>query len=143
MRAQVDAYPGETFQGTLSFLSDRVDVTSRTLRARLDILNPEEKLRPGMFARIVVTDPHATHSGAQGETALAVPEAAVQRAGDTFVVFVPLDGNRFRRVEVKIGRRSSGLVEILSGLESEKRVVTAGAFLLKSEAAKGQLGEGE
>lgn len=133
----VDAFPGETFRGELSYLADEVAADTRTVRARVDLPNPGGRLRPGMFVRVSLD----TGAGA-GEPVLAVPEAAVQREGDGSVVFVALGENRFERRPVSLGRRGDGWVEVLSGLEPGERVVTEGAFLIKSAAAGDRLGGG-
>lgn len=133
----VDAFPGETFLGELSYLGDEVAAETRSVRARVDLLNPDGRLRPGMFARVDL----ATRSG-EDEAVLTVPEAAVQREGDGSVVFVAQGENRFERRSVTLGRRGRGWVEILSGLEPGEEVVTEGAFLIKSAAAGDRLGGG-
>ena len=135
-----DAYPDELFHGKVSYLSDQVDVDSRTVRARIDVINPEHKLRPGMFARVTLTDPH--FETANLEPPLIVPAGAIQRDGEEFIVFVALDETRFERREVEVGRKAGEYVEILSGLDSEDIVVIDGAFLLKSEVSKEQMGAG-
>jgi cobalt-zinc-cadmium efflux system membrane fusion protein len=142
VRVKADAFPDESFSGTVSYLSDRVDPDSRTVRARLDVMNPDEKLRPGMFARVVVSDPHGGDGGVR-PASLAVPESAALREGDSWIVFVAEGANRFRRVAVELGRKAGGYVEILRGLEAGQEVVVEGGFVLKSEAARDQLGEEE
>ena len=137
---EVDAYPRERFEGKVSYLSDQVDVDTRTVRARIDVDNPDRKLRPGMFARVTLSDPHFEASDI--EPSLVVPAGAVQRDGSEFVVFVPLGDNRFERHEVTVGRRAGGFAEILSGLGPDDVVVVEGTFLLKSEASKEQMGAG-
>jgi multidrug efflux pump subunit AcrA (membrane-fusion protein) len=71
-----------------------------------------------------------------------VPEGAVQRDGEKFVVFVALGENRYERREIQVGRSAGGFSEILSGLGASDSVVVEGTFLLKSEASKGQMGAG-
>ena len=139
---KVDAFPDATFHGQVTYLSDQVDADTRTVRARIDVANPEEKLRPGMFATIRLSDPHAVGSSAAAPERPVVPEGAVQRDGEGFLAFVALGPNRFEVREVRVGQRSGGEVEILDGLEDGERVVVEGAFLLKSEASKDALGEG-
>lgn len=136
----VDAYPGETFEGKVSLLAGSVDTTTRTVRARVDAGNRDGRLRPGMFARIRLTDPHVRPAG---PGVPVVPESALQRQGDGFAVFVPEGERRYRRREVQTGRRVGDWVEILAGLKAGERVVVKGTFLLASEAAKDTLGEGE
>lgn len=136
---EVDAYPGETFEGKVSFLAGNVDSTTRTVRARVDVNNTDGRLRPGMFARIRLTDPHVAPAG---PGVPVVPESALQRQGEEYAVFVPDGERRYQRREVRIGRKSGDFVEILEGLKPGERVVVKGAFLLASEAAKETMGEG-
>ena len=137
---QADAFPGETFEGKVALLSSSVDSATRTVRARVDVGNRDGRLRPGMFARIRLSDPHARPAG---PGVPVVPESALQRRGNGFVVFVPEGERRYRRREVRLGRREGDRVEVLAGLKPGERVVVQGAFTLASEAAKGSLGEGE
>lgn len=136
----VDAYPGEVFQGKVSLLAETVDAATRTARARVIVENRDGRLRPGMFARIRLFDPH---SRPEGPGVAVVPESAVQRQGDGYVAFVPEGARRYRLREVRIGRKAGDRVEVLSGLKAGEKVVVKGTFLLASEAAKSTLGEGE
>lgn len=138
---EVDAYAGETFEGKVTFLGGSVDSGTRTVRARLAIDNHDGRLRPGMFARVRLSDPHAGPAG--GETLVpVVPESALQRQGEEQVVFVQAGERQFQRREVRLGKRSGGLVEVLDGLKPGERVAVQGAFLLASELAKESMGEG-
>lgn len=141
-RARVDAFPGEVFAGTVSHLSARVDSDTRTVRARLDVDNPDGKLRPGMFVEVELLDPHARESDVSQSPSLVVPDAAVVRDGEEYLVFVPAGDRRFERRDVRIGQRSGGFVVVESGLELGESVVVEGAFLLKSAASKDSLGGG-
>ena len=135
-----DAYPDELFHGKISYLSDQVDADSRTVRARIDAENRDHKLRPGMFTRVTLSDPHFEEHDM--EPSLVVPQAAVQRDGDRFLVFATLGEGRFESHVVTVGRTAGGFVEILSGLDAHATVVVEGAFLLKSEASKEEMGGG-
>lgn len=138
---RVDAFPDLEFRGTVSYLSDRVDLDTRRVRARIDVKNPEEVLRPGMFAQVELTDPHDAGDGVR-VPALALPESALQRDGEAMVAFVDLGDGRYERRIVQTGRKAAGLVEVSEGLEPGDLVVSTGAFFLKSEFAKRELGEG-
>ena len=141
-RARVDAFPGEIFAGKVSYLSAQVDSDTRTVRARLDVDNPDGKLRPGMFVEVELLDPHARAGVVSESLNLVVPDSAVVRDGEEYLVFVPVGERRFERRDVRIGKRSGGLVAILDGLELDESVVVEGAFLLKSAASKESLGGG-
>jgi len=142
VEVRVTAQPGEVFRGEVTYLGPEVAADTRTVRARIDVPNPEMLLRPGMFARVRLTDPHAESA----VSALTVPEGALQRdvgqGGEESIVFVPLGDGRFERRHVEVGRRQAGVAEILAGLEEGERVVTEGTFVLKSELSRGELGGG-
>lgn len=133
----VDAYPGRRFTGEVSYLGPEVAVETRTVRARIDVGNPERLLRPGMFARVRLSDPHV-----EAVPALVVPESAVERDGAERIVFVATGEGRYERRPVELGRTEDDRVEILSGLEAGESVVVQGGFVLKSELSRGELGGG-
>ena len=140
--ARVDAFPSEVFAGTVSYLSAQVDSDTRTVRARLDVDNPEGKLRPGMFVEVELVDPHAGEIDSSRSPRLVVPNSALVRDGEEFQVFVAAGERRYERRGVQTGQTSGGFVEILDGLELGQPVVVEGAFLLKSAASKESLGGG-
>ncbi len=133
----VASFPGRTFPGRIVYVGDILDPAKRTVHARVEIPNPEAVLKPGMFAggKIQV--------GESGPARAAVPQDAVQELEGRKVVFVP--GGRpaeFRAVPVEVGEPAdAGRVIVLSGLGPGDPVVTAGAFSLRSELAKGEIGE--
>ncbi len=133
-----EAFPEERFSGTVSYLSARVDPDTRTVRARVEVPNASRKLRPGMFVRVVLEDPHG-EDGAEVPERIVVPASAVQRDGREKVVFVRTAPRRFERREVVVGRRAGDVVEILDGLQPGEEVAVSHAFLLKSEARKGAI----
>jgi cobalt-zinc-cadmium efflux system membrane fusion protein len=135
VEVRVDALPGEVLRGELGYVSAELDAASRTVRARVDLANPDRRLKPGMFANV------ALESGGDGEAAaLAVPRAAVQRHAGGAVVFVRTGAGRFERRPVEVGRTQDGWVEVLAGLAAGDEVVTEGSFLLRSQADADQLG---
>ena len=136
----VEAFPGSAFEGKLVYLGSRVETESRTARARIEVPNPEGRLRPGMFARVRISDPHAADGEAESVSVLAVPETALQRDGDQFVAYVALGDGRFETRKVRTGRKGDGFVEVLDGLSAGESVAVAGTFVLKSEASKESLG---
>jgi membrane fusion protein, copper/silver efflux system len=95
--------------------------------ARLELANPEGRLRPGMFATV--------HLQAAASEALSVPTEAVIRTGRRAIVMVAGEGGRFQPVEVAVGRESAGRIEVKDGLIEGQNVVTSGQFLLDSEAS--------
>jgi cobalt-zinc-cadmium efflux system membrane fusion protein len=134
VEVRLDAWPGETFGGELAYIADQLDPASRTVRARVDLANPDRRLKPGMFARVGLA------SGDEPTPALAIPRSAVQRDGEDSVVFVRTAPGRFERREVEIGRVGDELAEVLGGVDEGQDVVTEGSFLLRSQASADELG---
>jgi len=138
VEVRVDALPETTFTGEVTYLGPRVEPQTRTMRARIDVDNLRGLLRPGMFANVRLTDPHVQTA----EAVLVVPEEAVVRQDEHELIFVPAGEGRFASRPVETGRREGGLAEIKSGLDPNQQIVTRGAFFLKSELARAELGGG-
>ncbi|MBZ0115065.1 MAG: efflux RND transporter periplasmic adaptor subunit [Thermoanaerobaculia bacterium] len=134
VEVRLDAWPTETFGGELAYIADQLDPSSRTVPARVDLENPDRRLKPGMFARVSLA------SSEEPSLVLAIPRKAVQRDGDESIVFVRTAPGRFERREVDLGRVGEDLVEVLGGLEIGEDVVTDGSFLLRSQASADELG---
>jgi cobalt-zinc-cadmium efflux system membrane fusion protein len=131
---RVDAYPGETFGGRLTYISPVLDGDTRTAAARVELENLSGELKPGMFATVSLqTDLLAE--------ALLVPEKALQREGSDHCVFVATSDTSFVIRAVEPGRSTDGWVEITAGLNPGEPVVAEGSFILKSELAKASFGE--
>jgi len=128
------AYPGRNFVGRLSSFEGAMDEATRTLSVRLETNNPELALKPGMFVSARI---------ATGRTrqAVVISEAAVQELGDRKVVFVALSDSQFVARAVEVSPLGGDLVEIKQGLRPGTRVAVHGAFLIKSQALKSELGE--
>ena len=137
----VDALGAERFRGKVSFFSAQVDPATRAVRARIDVDNPGQRLRPGMFASVRLSDPHDVRPQAQPAIPV-VPGSALQREGDGFAVFVQESEGRFRVVPVRVGKRAGGMAEVLAGLRGGETVAVDGVFFLASEAKKETLGGG-
>jgi len=118
VRLRVDAFPGEEYKGEIYVIDPRVDVTTRTLLARARAPNRESKLRPGMFVS-------ATVELTRREQAVLVPEQALVPSGTEQFVYRVVDG-KAARTKVSVGVRRAGEAEILTGVQPEDIVVTAG-----------------
>ena len=127
------AFPDETFKGRVSYISHVFDKQTRTLKARIEVPNPDNKLRLDMFARVAVahTDTHE---------ALVLPQDAVVMVQGESVVYV-VDEDGIEPKPVQIGERLPGRVVIASGLKAGEKVVTGGAYELKARELKSQLGD--
>lgn len=112
------AWPDREFEGEVSAIGSRVDPATRALIVRAVIRNDDRSLRPGMMMTV-----RLVRSRSQG---LVIPEGALVQIQDQKFVYRASDDGRVHRVEVEIGRRRYGIVEILAGLELGERVVTEG-----------------
>ena len=135
----VTAYPERRFPGRIVYIGDVLDPARRTARARVEVPNAEGTLKPGMFATANIR----ISSGARA--LVVVPQEAVQEVEKKQVVFVPGDApGEYRTRVVEVGEIIGGnRVVIRSGLSVGERLVVAGAFALRSELAKGEIGDGE
>jgi cobalt-zinc-cadmium efflux system membrane fusion protein len=131
------AYPDDAFSGTVASIGALIEPQSRSVKVRVVLPNPRERLKPGMFATVRFRGTIHTAT-----TRLYVPASAVQRDGQRTIVFVPGEGGAFRAISIRVGQETSEWVQVLDGLTVGERVVSRGAFLLKSELRKGNLGEG-
>lgn len=127
--ATTSSWPGSEFQGTVSELLADLDATTRTLKARVVLNNPQHQLRPGMYLNVQLA------AAGQGNAVLTIPEEALIATGASNRVLIADGTGYFRPVEVVAGRTQNGLVEIKSGLEEGQKVVTSGQFLIDSEAS--------
>lgn len=133
------AWPGETFEGVVSDVDTRVNPTTRSLRVEATLPNEDRRLRTGMFmaVRLLVS---------QRENAILVPEMALVAEGDRPHVYVLEEGEdqaSVRRVDVEIGTRLPGEVEIREGLSKDDRVVTYGLQRLQDGATVRVVGTGD
>ncbi|QAX85448.1 efflux RND transporter periplasmic adaptor subunit [Pseudomonas sp. DTU12.3] len=128
VEAQFPAFAGIKINGKVSAILPQTNADSRTLQVRVELPNPEERLRPGLTAQVRL---HPT----TGPSQLWVPSEAVIRTGRRTLVMLAEDAGRYRPVQVQIGQESDGRTAIVAGLEEGQKVVTSGQFLLDSEAS--------
>lgn len=133
----VAAYPDEQFEGLVTYIGATVDEKTRTVKVRAEIDNRHEKLKPGMFARVLLLQQSETMNSSP-----TVPVETVQTEGQKHFVFIPLDEGYFLRRDVILGAQVDGYVRVMSGLNENDRVVVKGGFLLKSEIMKEKFGKG-
>ena len=133
-QVKVQAYPDEVFAGKIVRLGDQLDVETRTVPVRITLGNQGQKLRPEMYA--------VAEIGAGGVTnAIVMPQAALQDFNGQAVVFVDLGDGKYVVRPVRTGRVQGASVEVLEGLVAGDRVVSRGAFVLKSQMFKSSLAE--
>ncbi|MDA7085299.1 efflux RND transporter periplasmic adaptor subunit [Pseudomonas sp. SA3-5] len=143
VRVQVAAYPDEVFEGRIDAINPKVEATTRNLLVRARLVNPDEKLLPGMFANLQVLLGDETPQ-------VLVPETAITftlYGNSVYVIEAPpadetspanpADGQPILQVErrfVETGERREGRVVILKGLQAGERVVSAGQLKLDNGA---------
>ncbi len=128
-QVEVDALPGRKFSARVLVVDPLIDANGRSLAVRACIDNRRLQLRPGMFARV------GTVFGVREGAKVVPEEAIVPQGGRQFVIRLVdgPDGKITQRVEVKLGLRAPGKVEVVEGLEAEDTVVVAGQQRLQRE----------
>jgi Cu(I)/Ag(I) efflux system membrane fusion protein len=126
VRIHTEAWPGETFTGTVTFIDPVVNSDTRTVRVRSEFDNASGKLKPQTYVEARIAAPS---SGA-----LVVPESAVMYTGSRNIVWVEIGANAFEPREVRVGMTGGGMVEITGGLKEGESVVISGGYLLESES---------
>ena len=120
------AYPGEKFAGELSLINPFLTEMKRTAKVRVDIPNPDLKLRPGMYATIELAMD-------MGE-GLTIPVSAVMPTGSRTLVFVDKGEGKLEPRLVQLGRKYGDIYEVLNGLKDGERVVASANFLIDAES---------
>lgn len=128
----VPAFPGRVFRGTVQVVGTKLDPKSRTMPVQVLVDNMSGELRTDMFATVGL-------GVGTNELVLAVPSDAIVVDGDLSYLFVEEEEGHFKQVSVQTGRAQGAFVEVLSGVADGDRIVTKGAFVLKSEKVKGEL----
>jgi RND family efflux transporter MFP subunit len=122
-KTEVDAFPGETFQGRIARVAPVLDPATRTAPIEIEIPNPDFRLKPGMYARVGITT-------AIKKDTLVVPVNAVADLGGRRGVFQHVNGVAIFRT-VQLGTEGSDVIEVLGGLAEGDQVITTGARALR------------
>ena len=120
-------FPGESFKGRVRYIEPEVEEKTRTIQLTLEVPNPRERLRVGMYATVIFEPVAALN-------ALVVPTEAVLRTGERNVVIVALGDGRFAPRDVRLGPEGDGFVQVLDGLSDGEEIVTSSQFLIDSES---------
>jgi RND family efflux transporter MFP subunit len=127
-----EAYPGRVFRGRVSYVDPKIDTTTRTAQVRIELANPRQMLKIGMYVNVVFGT-----LGIAEMTMPAVPKDAVQNIGNQqFVFLATANPNEFLVRPVRLGPESNGFYPVLEGLNAGDRIVTDGSFLLRAEWLK-------
>ncbi len=119
-------FPGQDFKGKVTYIQPVLESKTRTVKVRFELPNPKWRLKPGMFANVVLQIP-------RGER-LVVPSTAVLDSGTEQHVFIDRGQGMFEPRKVKVGLRTRDTYEILEGITSGEMVVTRGNFMVDSES---------
>ncbi|MBU2445774.1 MAG: efflux RND transporter periplasmic adaptor subunit [Bacteroidetes bacterium] len=123
------AYPNESYKAKLTRIYDIVESASRTVKARFDVSNNSNKLKPEMFVTVKVFSK-------LGGPNPKVSSSSIMKENNGAFVFVAVNDTTFQKQAIKVGKETKDYTEILEGLKAGEKVVTGGTFYLKSELAK-------
>jgi membrane fusion protein, copper/silver efflux system len=121
------AYPDHPFAGKVTVIYPHLKMETRTARIRIELPNPDDVLRPDMYADVEI----ATGTEAPVVT---VSNSAVIDSGERQIVLLDKGEGRFEPRAVKLGRRGDGRVEIMAGLAENDKVVVSANFLIDAES---------
>ncbi len=125
-RVTLSYYPGETIRGRVVYVYPYLNGETRTARVRVEVPNPDGKLKPQMYANLELTID-------LGEP-LVVPDEAILDSGAQKTAFVAYEDGRFEPRELQLGPRVDSYVAVLSGLQEGEKVVVSGNYLIDSES---------
>ena len=120
--------PGREWQGTVEYIYPLLDPKTRALKVRLQFDNPDEELKPNMFANISIY-------GGPKNNVLNIPREALIRTGKEQRVIIDKGNGRYVQRKVIAGMETGDWVEIIEGLKEGEQVVVSGQFLIDSEAS--------
>lgn len=128
----VTAYPGQVFEGRLTYISSVMNKETRTAKARVEVPNSDGKLKPEMFASVAI------NTRGTSTKILIVPETAVLLVQGQATVFVA-GKSGFEPRAVEVGEHALGFVTLKSGVTVGEDVVVAGAYAIKARLLKSQI----
>lgn len=122
--ATTDAF-NKIFNGEVKTISSRVDPTSRSILAQIEILNPNFELIPGILLNITVIF--------NEKKSLSIPEESLIIQGDDKFVYL-IENNILKKQKVKTGLRNFGYIEVLSGIKNGDQIVAEGTNKVRNKA---------
>jgi membrane fusion protein, heavy metal efflux system len=122
------AYPESVLRGHVSYIDPQVNATTRTAKVRVEVSNPRQQLRLGMFADVVI-------EGAEQASGARIPRTAVQNVDNRTVIYLadPKQPGRFIEREVQLGDQTGADVDVVSGVNVGDTVAADGSFFLRAE----------
>ena len=126
-RVRLAAYPDKSFEGTLSTVYPTLNAGTRTVPVRIELPNPDGRLKPAMFAQVEI-------AVGGGKSVITVPNSTMINSSTRQIVFIEKQAGRFEPREVKLGARSDSAVEVREGVREGDIVVVAANFLIDAES---------
>jgi cobalt-zinc-cadmium efflux system membrane fusion protein len=133
VQARFDGLPGMSFDGRIFQIGAALDERTRTLKALAEVVNPDHRLKSGMFGKVRLLEGDETR-------VLALPADSLQSIDGLSYVFVQEEPDLFELRRVQAGAKGDGMVPILAGISPGEQVVSGQGFALKSEVLKARLG---
>ena len=125
----ITTFPNEVYKGKLTRIYDVVEPSSRTIKARFEVANYYNKLKPEMFVNVLV-------ASKLGGSNLKIKSTALLKEKESSYVFVAVNDTTFQKRNVVAGRETKDFTEIKNGIKPGEKIVTRGTFYLKSELSK-------
>ncbi|WEM41228.1 efflux RND transporter periplasmic adaptor subunit [Photobacterium sp. DA100] len=125
----IDALPGEQWQGYVDYIYPVLNSATRSMRVRVVFDNPELRLKPNMYTKLVI-------EAASEQQSLVVPRQAVIRNRDMTRVVLALGDGKYRSARIETGMENREWIEVTAGLTDSDRVVTSAQFMLDSESSQ-------
>src|SRR5262249_56015428 len=119
-------YPGRVFRGRVDYIYPQLDATTRTLKVRIEIPNPNLSLKPDMYANAELKIDYGRR--------LVAPQEAVLDSGSEQLVFVAHEGGYFEPRKIRLGPKVDNNFIVLGGLKAGEKIVTSANFLIDSES---------
>jgi RND family efflux transporter MFP subunit len=119
-------YPGRAFRGRVDYIYPQLDATTRTLKVRIEIPNPNLTLKPDMYANAELKIDYGRR--------LVAPQEAVLDSGSEQLVFVAHEGGYFEPRRIRLGPKVDNNFIVLGGLKAGEKIVTSANFLIDSES---------
>ncbi len=122
------SYPGEIFKGEVSFIYPFMEAKTRTNKVRLVFDNPKFKIKPDMYANVILKP-------VISKSAVAVPSEAIIRSGERNIVMISRGEGKFAPRVITLGSEAEkGFYEVKAGLDEGEVVVISAQFLIDSES---------
>lgn len=134
-KVRVKAFENEKFEGIVDLIDNEIDEHTRTVKVRVQVVNDEFKLKPGMFSEAEISIP------LEGQVSTVPAGAVLSDENDSFV-FQHWKDDFWLRRNVVMGERRGDFVDVLDGIPAGSTIVTRGAFMLKSDILREKMGAG-